>query len=54
MTKEQIQGIVRHAMTALGGVLVAISPAITSGLWDTVIGSAVALAGVVWSIVKNS
>jgi|TARA_R110000868_G_scaffold362688_2_gene624934 hypothetical protein len=50
MNKEQVIGIVRHALTFIGGVLVA------KGLAsDTVImeltGSIIALIGGVWSIV---
>jgi len=53
MNKEQVLGIVRHALTFIGGVLV------TKGLIDEstlteVIGGVITLTGAIWSIViKN-
>ena len=48
MTKEQFLGLVRHAVTFLGGVIVAkgnFDPTVL----DTVAGIGVSIAGLVWS-----
>lgn len=52
LTKEQILGIVRHALTFVGGIL------ITRGLLDEtmvteLIGGAMTLTGAIWSIVAK-
>ena len=52
MTKEQILGIVRHALTFIGGVLVAKGLASEATITE-LIGSAMTLFGTVWSVVKN-
>jgi hypothetical protein len=49
MTKEQIQGIVRHVLTFVGGILV-FQGVIEESIVNEVIGSAVALAGALWSV----
>jgi hypothetical protein len=49
MTKEQIQGIVRHALTFVGGILV-IQGVIEESLLNELIGGVVALSGTLWSI----
>ena len=48
MEKEQIFGLVRHALTIVGGALVAKGYLAEEGL-DEVYGSIMALLGVVWS-----
>ena len=53
MNQEQILGVIRHALTFLGGLL------ITKGLIDEatsteIIGTTVSLIGTVWSIIKNA
>ena len=54
LTKEQILGIVRHALTFVGGICV------MKGLVDettvtTIAGASVTLVGAIWSIIaKNS
>lgn len=50
LTKEQVLGIVRHALTFIGGIL------ITRGLVDETlvtecIGGVLTLTGAIWSIV---
>jgi len=49
MTKEQIQGIVRHVLTFVGGILV-IQGVVEESILNELIGGAVALAGTLWSI----
>jgi energy-converting hydrogenase Eha subunit G len=49
MTKEQIQGIVRHFPTFVGGILV-IQGVVEGSLLNELIGGAVALSGTLWSI----
>lgn len=52
MTKEQVLGIVRHSLTFIGGILV-IRGTIQESMVAELVGSAVALAGVVWSIISK-
>jgi hypothetical protein len=52
LTKEQIMGIIRHALTFVGGVLV------MKGLVDEttvteIVGGAMTLTGAIWSIVDK-
>ena len=53
MTKEQILGIIRHALTFAGGIL------ITKGIVDDVTfaelsGAALTLIGGIWSVVAKN
>jgi hypothetical protein len=53
LTKEQIQGIVRHTLTFIGGLF------IMNGLSDEtiineLIGSTMSLIGLVWSIASKN
>ena len=48
LTQEQIFGIIRHALTAMGGALVAKGVIDEAGLTEAV-GALVTLIGVVWS-----
>jgi uncharacterized membrane protein len=48
MEKEQIFGLIRHALTIVGGALVAKGYLAEDGL-DEVYGSIMALIGVIWS-----
>jgi hypothetical protein len=53
LTKEQILGISRHALTFVGGIL------IMKGLVDEatvteVIGGVIALAGTIWSVIDKN
>ena len=52
MNKEQIQGIVRHVLTFVGGILV-IQGVVEEAILNEVIGAAVALAGTLWSIISK-
>lgn len=49
MTKEQIQGIVRHVLTFVGGILV-LQGVVEESLINELIGGVVALSGTLWSI----
>jgi hypothetical protein len=49
MTKEQIQGIVRHVLTFVGGILV-LQGVVEESLLNELIGGVVALSGTLWSI----
>ncbi len=54
MNKEVILGIVRHTLTAAGGVLVT-KGTIDQTTLESVVGALLTLLGVVWSIKsKNS
>jgi hypothetical protein len=53
LTKEQLLGIVRHAVTFIGGILV------MKGLMDDlmvqeILGGATTLAGAIWSVVDKN
>jgi hypothetical protein len=53
MKKEQIEGVIRHALTTIGGVLV------TKGLIDEsilseILGAALTISGIVWSIIEKN
>ena len=52
MTKEQILGIVRHALTFIGGIFV-IKGIASEAMTDEVIGAIMTAVGSVWSYVKN-
>jgi hypothetical protein len=52
MTQEQIFGVVRHTMTAIGGILIA-KGLVADGAWTELTGAAITLAGVIWSIVAK-
>jgi hypothetical protein len=52
LTKEQILGIVRHALTFIGGIVV------MKGLFDEtmvteIIGGVMTLVGAVWSVIDK-
>jgi hypothetical protein len=53
LTKEQILGIVRHALTFIGGIVV------MKGLTDEttvteIIGSVMTLTGAIWSVISKN
>jgi hypothetical protein len=53
MTKEQILGIARHALTFIGGIL--IMKGITDeGTWTEISGSILTLAGGIWSVIDKN
>jgi hypothetical protein len=49
MTKEQLEGIVRHTLTFVGGILILKGYLDESALAE-VIGATVTLAGTLWSV----
>ena len=49
---ETVAGLVRHALTALGGVLVA-KGYLEAGMVEEIAGAVVTLVGVVWSVVAK-
>ena len=50
MTKEQIQGIVRHGLTFIGGIVVMKGLA-TDAVVQELIGASLTVFGGVWSII---
>jgi hypothetical protein len=52
LAKEQILGIVRHALTFVGGILV-MKGLITDASSQEIIGSAISLVGLVWSVISK-
>ena len=53
LTKDQVLGITRHALTFVGGIL--IMKGITDETaWTEISGGAVTLIGAVWSIVDKN
>jgi len=52
LTQDQIFGIVRHALTAAGGALVAKGVIDEAGLTEAV-GALVTLIGVIWSAMSK-
>jgi hypothetical protein len=52
MNKEQVMGIVRHALTFIGGIFV-IKGIATEAMTDEVIGAVVTAVGAIWSFIKN-
>jgi hypothetical protein len=47
-----IAGIIRHLLTAAGGVLVA-GGYLTSDQWTTIAGALAIIVGVVWSVIAK-
>jgi hypothetical protein len=52
MSKEKILGIVRHALTFVGGLLV-MKGIVDETMVSEVIGGVMTLAGTIWSIVDK-
>lgn len=52
MNKDQVLGLVRHILTLVGGVLIAKGLA-TEAMSEELVGSAMSLVGIVWSIVSK-
>jgi hypothetical protein len=53
MTKEQLEGLVRHTLTFVGGVLVLKGYLDESTLME-ITGAAVTLAGALWSVFSKN
>ena len=52
LTQEQVLGIVRHALTFIGGIVV-MKGLVDETVVTEVIGSIVTLTGAIWSIVSK-
>jgi hypothetical protein len=52
LTKEQILGIIRHALTFVGGIFV-MKGLVDEPMVNEIIGSAMTLTGAIWSIVAK-
>jgi len=52
MNKEQVMGIVRHALTFIGGIFV-IKGLATEAVTEEAIGAVMTAVGAVWSFIKN-
>lgn len=52
LTKEQILGIVRHALTFVGGIFV-MKGLVDETTINEIIGGAMTLTGAIWSIVAK-
>jgi hypothetical protein len=52
LTRTVAMAVARHALTTLGGVLLA-SGYVEADTWTTIQGGGVALAGVTWSIIQK-
>jgi len=53
LTKEQLLGIVRHAVTFIGGILV-MKGLVDDSLVQEILGGVTTLAGAIWSIVDKN
>jgi hypothetical protein len=49
---EIVAGLIRHALTTLGGVLVG-AGYLTSDEWTTIAGALAIFVGVVWSVISK-
>jgi hypothetical protein len=52
LTKEQILGIVRHALTFIGGIVV-MKGLVDETLVTELIGGAMTLTGAIWSVINK-
>jgi len=50
VNKEQVMGLVRHALTFVGGCLVA-NGILTDAMSADIIGACMALIGIIWSLI---
>jgi len=49
LTQEQVSGIIRHALTFVGGVLI-MKGLVAEGIWTEISGAVLTLVGGVWSV----
>jgi len=52
LTKDQVLGIIRHALTFVGGILI-IKGLASEAMTQEVIGAVLTAVGSIWSIIKN-
>ena len=50
--REEIEGIIRHALTFVGGILV-LKGILDDGMVNEIVGGALSVVGVVWSIMDK-
>ena len=53
LTKEQLQGIVRHTLTFIGGIVIA-RGLVDETLVTECIGGVLTLTGAIWSIINKN
>lgn len=53
LTKEQWMGVIRHALTFVGGLLIA-SGQLDDAVWSEITGSALSLIGAIWSVAAKT
>ena len=53
LTKEQVLGIIRHALTFVGGILV-MRGIVDETIVTEIVGGAMTLTGAIWSIVEKA
>jgi hypothetical protein len=53
LTKEQVLGIIRHALTFVGGIFV-MRGLVDETIVTEIIGGAITLTGAIWSIVEKA
>jgi hypothetical protein len=53
MTREQLEGVVRHILTTIGGVLVT-KGTISESIVEIAVGVGVGLVGLVWSLINKN
>ncbi len=53
LTKEQILGIIRHALTFVGGIFV-MKGLVDETVVTEIVGGAMTLTGAIWSIVEKA
>jgi hypothetical protein len=52
MNKEQVLGLIRHALTFVGGILMLKGISNEAAITET-IGAVVTAVGMIWSVIKN-
>ena len=52
MNQEQVLGLVRHALTFIGGLLIT-KGLVEEGIWSELSGAVMTLIGGVWSVLSK-
>jgi|TARA_R110000868_G_scaffold29576_3_gene110096 hypothetical protein len=52
LTKDQLLGVIRHALTFIGGILIT-KGLVDEGLFSEITGGILTLTGAVWSIINK-
>lgn len=53
MNKEQVLGIIRHALTFVGGILI-MKGLVDEPIWAEISGGVSTLVGAIWSVVDKN